>query len=120
MGEKSKTDPGRDYVRARAIFRLTQRAVAACNLVYAKGPWSELTAMQNVTLRVALADVVRESIGVGLWLERVKNGSKEPPPLPRSRPKQPPSQTVVVSPDYLGDENPNFDEDSTTEPIKPR
>lgn len=96
---------GGDYTRARAIYRLTQRAIAAVNLIVSKGPLSPLTGVQNLTLRVALSDVVREAIGVGKWLA---SDRKSPPPLPRSRPH---SQTVVVS------EDPHFDEDSTTEPV---
>ena len=76
-------DAARGYVRSRAIYRLTQRAVAAVNLAVSKGPLAPLTGMQNITIRVALGDVVREAIGVGAWLEKVRNGSKEPPPLPR-------------------------------------
>lgn len=105
---------GRGYFKARAIYRLTQRAVQAVHEIVSKGPLSPLTGMQSLTLRVALADVVRESIKVGEWLSRAKAGSKEPPPLPRSRPK---SQTVILSPSALAPEDPKFDEDVTTEPM---
>jgi hypothetical protein len=110
----AKDDPALSYELSRAIHRLTQRAVAAVHMIVSKGPLSPLTEMQSVTLRVALAGIVREAVGVGEWLERKRRGSKLPPPLPRTRPKL---QTIVVDPAVLDSGNPGWDEDKTTEPI---
>lgn len=120
MADPQATTPGaRDYVITRAIFRLTQRAIEAVTLCVSRGPLSPLTQVQSIQMRVALATIMREAVSVGRWFERVRNGSKEPEPNPRvsSRPK---SQTIIVSPEMLSPEDPGFDEDSTTEPLKPR
>lgn len=100
---------------SRAIHRLTMRCVSEANLIVSKGPLAPLTGMQNVTMRVAFATIVREAINVGRWYERTKRGGKEPPPLPRTRAK-----TVIVSPEALDLDNPGFDQDATTEPLPPR
>lgn len=82
------------YVLSRAIFRLTQRAVQEATLAICTGPLSPLTEMQSVALRVALAVIIREAVGVGRWYER-----QHPP--------------------KTSEQDPNFDNEAT-EPGPPR
>lgn len=104
---------GRLFYATKAIYRLTQQCLQAATLIVTKGPISPVTDVQSIMMRVAFNGAIREAVAVGRWIERSKNGSKEPPPVPRTRPK---SQTVIVDADYLA-ENPGFDEDDTTDVI---
>lgn len=77
---------GSDFVFARAIFRLTQRAVQEATLAVSPGPLSPITEMQSITLRVALGAIVREAIGTGRWIERCERARRDrehPEPDPR-------------------------------------
>jgi hypothetical protein len=121
------SDPGRQYLLGRAIYVLTQKALAASNMVTTTAPIAELTAMQNITLRVAFGGVIRDAIAVGRWYERAKAGSDEPPPktlarLARAGNDRQASATTgkpaTAGPAAVAGENPRFDEDATTEPIE--
>ena len=118
------SDPGRSYLLGRAVYKLTQNAISVANMVISTAPIAPLTGMQNITLRVGLAGVVRDAIAVGRWYERAKAGSKELPPKPLTKPaktgkdRQAPAATGIAAPAAVAGENPRFDEDATTEPIE--
>lgn len=88
--------PGPTYTLARAIYRLTQRAVQEATLAVSTGPLSPLSEMQSVALRVGLGQLIREAIATGRWYERQ-------------------AREVANSNAELG-----WDDESTTEPRWPR